>query len=172
MLGSGQFREDLYYRISTLQITIPALRERREDIPMLARLFLARIAHQWGIGSLEFSAEAENWLREQTWPGNIRELKNTLERAVLTRQGHVIDVGDLSLGASPRREAPVVAGAPEALPRASSLTLPEVERRHIRRVMEEVGFQVEVADSLLGIPRSTLYVKLKTHGISTSRIQK
>ena len=172
MLGSGRFREDLYYRISTLQITIPALRERREDIPLLARLFLVRIAHQWGIGSLEFSAEAEAWLREQTWPGNIRELKNTLERAVLTRQGHVIDVEDLSLGASPRREAPVAAGAPEALPRASSLTLQEVERRHILRVMEEVGFQVETAAPLLGIPRSTLYVKLKTHGISTSRIQK
>ena len=173
MLGSGQFREDLYYRISTLQITIPALRERREDIPLLARLFLARIAKQWGIGSLEFSAEAETWLQAQAWPGNIRELKNTLERAVLTRQGHVIDVEDLSLGASPRREAPVAVGSPEAaLPRASSMTLLEVERRHILRVMEEVGFQVEAAAPLLGIPRSTLYVKLKTHGISTSRIQK
>ena len=67
----------------------------------------------------------------------------------------------------------MVAGSPEAaLPRASSMTLLEVERRHILRVMEEVGFQVEAAAPLLGIPRSTLYVKLKTHGISTSRIQK
>ena len=87
-------------------------------------------------------------------------------------QGPVPTVGPASPEPQPLREAPVVEGSPDpALPRVSSLTLQEVERRHILRVMEEVSFQVEAAASLLGIPRSTLYVKLKGHGIQTSRIQ-
>jgi DNA-binding NtrC family response regulator len=87
-------------------------------------------------------------------------------------QGPVPTVGPASPEPQPLREAPVVEGSPDpALPRVSSLTLQEVERRHILRVMEEVSFQVEAAASLLGIPRSTLYVKLKGYGIQTSRIQ-
>ena len=87
-------------------------------------------------------------------------------------QGPVSTLGPASPEAQPLREAPVVVGSPApALPRVSSLTLQEVERRHILQVMEDVGFQVELAAPLLGIPRSTLYVKLKGHGIQTSRFQ-
>ena len=169
LLLSGRFREDLYYRISTIQLTMPALRDRREDIPMLARLFLARIATRWGVGPLQLSPGAEECLRESDWPGNIRELRNVLERAILTRRGIVIEPEDLSLGSRPLKGASPVT---PTLTRASAMTLKEVERQHILQVMDEVGFLVDPAAAALGIPRSTLYVKLKAYGISTSRIQK
>ncbi len=168
LLPTGRFREDLYYRISTIQLVMPALRDRRADIPMLARLFLARIAAGWDAGSLQLSPGAEDWLVNYDWPGNIRELRNALERAVLARRGPTLEAEDLSTGSMPARTrtaGPTTSFDPH-------LTLQEVERLHIQRVMEEEGYQVDPAATRLGIPRSTLYVKLKTYGITSSRIQK
>ena len=169
LLPQGRFREDLYYRISTVQLTMPALRDRREDIPLLAGSFLVRIAARWGIGPLQLSTGAAERLQEHTWPGNIRELRNVLERAVLTRKDSTILPSDLNLGSRP-----VIQSAPPVAPsgQASKLTLQAVERQHIMDVMQELNFQVGPAAEALGIPRSTLYVKLKTHGIPSSRIQK
>ena len=169
LLPQGRFREDLYYRISTVQLTVPALRDRREDIPLLAGSFLVRIAARWGTGPLQLSAGAAERLQEHEWPGNIRELRNVLERAVLTRKDSTILPSDLNLGSRP-----VIQIAPPVAPsgQASKLTLQAVERQHIMDVMQELNFQVGPAAEALGIPRSTLYVKLKTHGIPSSRIQK
>jgi len=169
LLPQGRFREDLYYRISTVQLTVPALRDRREDIPLLAGSFLVRIAARWGTGPLQLSAGAAERLQEHEWPGNIRELRNVLERAVLTRKDSTILPSDLNLGSRP-----VIQITQPATPsgQASHLTLQAVERQHIMAVMQELNFQVGPAAEALGIPRSTLYVKLKTHGIPSSRIQK
>jgi len=169
LLPQGRFREDLYYRISTVQLTMPALRDRREDIPLLAGSFLVRIAARWGIGPLQLSTGAAERLQEHTWPGNIRELRNVLERAVLTRKDSTILPSDLNLGSRPPIHI-----TPPLTPtgQASKLTLQAVERKHIMDVMQELNFQVGPAAEALGTPRSTLYVKLKTHGIPSSRIQK
>ncbi len=169
LLPQGRFREDLYYRISTVQLTMPALRDRREDIPLLAGSFLVRIAARWGTGPLQLSTGAAERLQEHTWPGNIRELRNVLERAVLTRKDSTILPSDLNLGSRPPIHI-----TPPLTPtgQASKLTLQAVERQHIMDVMQELNFQVGPAAEALGIPRSTLYVKLKTHGIPSSRIQK
>ena len=169
LLPQGRFREDLYYRISTVQLTMPALRDRREDIPLLAGSFLARIAARWGTGPLQLSTGAAERLQEHTWPGNIRELRNVLERAVLTRKDSTILPSDLNLGSRPVIQ---ITQPPTPSGQASRLTLQAVERQHIMDVMQELNFQVGPAAEALGIPRSTLYVKLKTHGIPSSRIQK
>ncbi len=170
LMHSGRFREDLYFRISTIQLTMPALRDRREDIPLLARLILAQVATQWGIEPLQLSTRAEARLSEQDWPGNIRELRNAIQGSILTRRGPIIDVDDLgSRGVLP---APQTESGDGTRWEAPGLTLMEVERRHILRVMKEMGSQVDAAAVALGIHRNTLYVKLKNYGISTSRIAK
>ena len=169
LIGSGQFREDLFYRISTVQLTVPPLRERREDIPLLARRFVAQIAARWGTGPLNLSDRAEACLCENDWPGNIRELRNVLERAILAHRGPFIEAEDLNLRAG--NPVPLILAEGPPIPLASRLTLKEVDRRHILQVMEEMRFQVDPAAEALGIPRSTLYVKLKSYGVATSRIK-
>ena len=168
LLPSGHFREDLYYRISTIQLTLPALRNRREDILMLARLILTQIAARWEVGPLQLSSGAEHRLRSHDWPGNLRELHNALEAAILTRRGPVLEAEDVSLGGSRARTM----NGPEALLEATGLTLEEVERRYILRVMEAMGFKVDPAAIALGIHRNTLYTKLKGYGVPLARIAK
>jgi DNA-binding NtrC family response regulator len=168
LLPTGRFREDLYYRISTIQLTLPALRERQEDIPMLARLFLSQTAAQWGVGPIELSAEAEDLLRQRAWPGNIRELRSALEGAILGRRGPVLEAGDFSLNGTQSRTRS--SSAP--LPAATDLSLEEMERRHILQVLEATGFKVDQAAVSLGIHRNTLYTKLKHYGVAPTGIAK
>ena len=149
----GAFRSDLYFRISSIPLTMPALRERREDIPLLASGLLARL----GRGrDLQLEADAERALCAYAWPGNVRELRNVLERAALLCDGDRIRRRDLRFEATDADEP-----AAEEL----ALTLQDVERRHIERVLRDVGGKVEQAAQRLGVPRSTLYQKIKTHGI-------
>jgi DNA-binding NtrC family response regulator len=165
-----RFRGDLYFRISTLPLRLPALRERPEDIPLIARALLARLSRELGRPGLELTPAAEAALRAYPWPGNIRELRNVLERAVLLASHEVLGPGDLLfnhavarvLGPPPAEPAP---SAPEAA--ELDLTLREVERRHIERVLAAEGGHVERAARRLGIPRSSLYQKLKTLGFSS-----
>ncbi len=168
LLPTGRFREDLYYRISTIQLTLPALRDRREDILMLARLFLTQTAEQWGIEPLQLSTEAEIRLRAHDWPGNLRELRNALEGAILARRGAVLQAEDFSLG---RSQSKAINGL-KPISDSSGLTLEEVERKYILRVMEATGFKVDPAALALGIHRNTLYTKLKSYGVSLPRIAK
>jgi DNA-binding NtrC family response regulator len=153
-----RFRSDLYYRINTLPLRVPALRERAEDIPMLARRLLEVFAGDLGRRGLRLSPEAEAKLVRHRWPGNVRELRNVLERALLLSGRDVLEAGDLRLEDSAR--APVEAPAPGA-----TLTLDELERQHIARVVESLGGRVAEASHRLGIPRSTLYQKIKKYGI-------
>jgi DNA-binding NtrC family response regulator len=156
-----KFRSDLFFRVNTIPLTVPALRERTEDIPELADGLLSRLAGEIGRGEMQLSKSAVEALQRYSWPGNIRELRNVLERALLLTDGPSIDAADL------RFESGLTAEPDRA---DSSLTLLELERRHIARVLQEEGGRVDQAARRLGVPRSSLYQKIKRHGIQVSRI--
>ncbi|MCY1003022.1 sigma-54 dependent transcriptional regulator [Myxococcus sp. MISCRS1] len=156
-----RFRSDLYFRVSTLILHVPALRERPEDIPVLARSFLAEMGTARGRGGVGLLPDAETALMRYAWPGNIRELRNVLERAVLLSGGGALSRGDLRFESSPDEPAA-----------EDDLTLEELERRHIERVLRRENGHVERAAVRLGIPRSSLYERLKRLGINRSGFQK
>jgi DNA-binding NtrC family response regulator len=155
----GKFRSDLYFRISTLPLTVPPLRERAEDIPILARGFLAHFATEMGRGGVSLADDGLAALQQYRWPGNIRELRNVLERAVLVSEGDVIRRQDLRFALSQ--------GAPA--PAEGSGTLEDLERRGIEKALEAESGHVDRAARRLGVPRSSLYKKIKKYGLPTSR---
>jgi DNA-binding NtrC family response regulator len=153
-IKDGKLREDLYYRISTISIALPALRERREDIVPLASSFLRRFASQAGRSIAGFSPEAAELLRKRDWPGNVRQLQNEVQRAVLMCEGQTVDVPDLSAGAPTPDEEP------------SDFTLLEgMERNAIIQLLKETGGNKLETARRLGIGRQTLYNKIKAYGI-------
>ena len=154
----GRFRRDLYFRISAIPLVVPALRERGDDVLALARVLLEHIATDVGRSVTGFAADAEQALLGYPWPGNVRELRNIIERAVLLGEGGVIGRRDL------RFEA-----VPPAVDDESTLTLRELERRHIERVLRDTHGKVESAARRLGISRSSLYQKLKDYGLGPSK---
>lgn len=155
----GRFRSDLYFRISALPLLMPPLRERGEDVLVLAKVMLGRVATDLGRAPREFAPDAERALLDYRWPGNLRELRNVIERAVLLGEHALISRRDL------RFESAESQGASEE----STLTLQEMERRHIERVLGDTQGKVEQAAKRLGIPRSTLYQKLKDYGLAPSK---
>lgn len=162
------FRADLYYRISTVTLTVPPLRDRREDIVPFSLHLLSTL----GAGDVSLSAGAEVRLLSHTWPGNVRELKNVLERSLLLRTGNVIRASDVRFDQPSESGAVIpVASAVAESTRTPSQTLQDVEREHIQRALEAESGRVEAAARRLGIPRSTLYQKVKTYGIQVTRIR-
>jgi DNA-binding NtrC family response regulator len=155
------FRSDLYFRISTLPLVVPPLRERPEDVPVLARSLLQTLAADGG-RQRTLTAAAERALATYPWPGNIRELRNVLERALLLSEEEAIDAADLRFD----RCAP---GGQEADADAG-LTLEELERHHIVRVLQQERRNVARAAERLGVPKSSLYQKLKRFGIDLSEL--
>lgn len=158
LVQAKSFRSDLYFRVSTLPLAIPPLRERPEDIPILTRVLLGRIAGELRREPLVVLPGAEAALKAFPWPGNVRELRNVLERAVLQAERPALAKADI------RFDAPEPARPP-----SSELTLAEVERRHIVLVLEEEKGRVESAAKRLGVPRSSLYEKLRRLGLATGR---
>jgi DNA-binding NtrC family response regulator len=156
LVRSRRFREDLYFRISTIVLRLPAARERSEDIPVLARDILDRVSHEIGRPGITLSDAAVRALQEYPWPGNIRELKNVLERSLLLSDRSEIRRSDLRFESSAR-----VAAADED----EAVTLNDVESRHIARVLKEEDGVVDRAAKRLGISRNTLYYKLRKHRI-------
>lgn len=151
-VAAGRFREDLLFRLNTIEIRLPPLRERREDILPLAVLFLHRHATRYRKALTGFDPEAAATLEAHAWPGNVRELDHTIERAVLMAQDTVLRSGDLGLragGASPRLE---------------DLPLEEVERVLIQKALDRHGGNVSHAARALGLSRSALYRRLQHHG--------
>ncbi len=153
-VAQGQFREDLLYRINTVEIAIPPLRDRPEDIPLLAAHFLERESARYGRGAMAFTAGASQALLDHPWPGNVRELKHAVERAVLMSDGPMIGVEDLAL-------RPLQGGA---LP-LEELKLGEVERLLIERAMDRHDGNVSRAAERLGLSRSALYRRLARYQI-------
>jgi DNA-binding NtrC family response regulator len=156
-IRAARFRQDLYYRLRVVELRVPPLRERRDDILPLARLFLAAAGERIGRPGLTFSPAAAQQLLRHTWPGNVRELENAVERAAVLATKARIDVEDLpeDLRVMP---APHGGGDP--------CSLAEVERQHILAVLQAVGGNRAKAASTLGIGTATLYRKLKEYGSS------
>ena len=160
MVDQGSLRSDLYFRLSTIRLTIPPLRERSEDIPELARGLLFASAAEVGRPEVSLSEEAERTLQAYPWPGNIRELRNVLERAVLLSSKPRLRPGDLWFD---RLSDGLVQNG------QSDLSLQEMESRHIERALKAAHGRVADAAKTLGIPRSTLYQKIKFHRIPLSK---
>lgn len=152
MNSEGKFREDLYYRINVFSITIPPLRERREDIPLLADHFLRKFGHSMNRPVMRMSPEAEQVLINYEWPGNVRELQNAIERAVLVCKTPRIEPSDLPLNINQKNSS------------ASGRSLAEIEKQHIKRTLEETGWNIYRSARLLQIDRVTLYNRIKKYG--------
>ncbi len=150
-----RFREDLYFRLKVFTLVVPPLRERREDIPMLAGQFLDQEQHAAG-----FSPRALAALTRYTWPGNVRELQNAVKHGAVLSQGQLIEVEHLPDELSQPSVAPVAPAHDGEL-----VTLEEAERRHVLRVLEACGGQQVDAARVLGIGRTTLWRKLKGYGL-------
>jgi DNA-binding NtrC family response regulator len=159
LVAEGKFRSDLYFRINTIQLRIPPLRERVGDIPVLSYWFLKHLTTDLNRDSLKLADGVMQSLQSYSWPGNIRELRNVLERAALLCDDGVIRDSDLSFQsiAAPRMQAGMEPGG--------DLTIEELERRHIALVLQRVNGKVDQAADKLGIPRSTLYSKIKQYKI-------
>jgi DNA-binding NtrC family response regulator len=185
---NGTFRKDLYFRLNVVTLFVPALRERRSDIPMLVHWFLERYAAGQ---ELHVTSPAMKALMQYEWPGNVRELENCVERAVALGNGQVIELGDLppaiASGAG-TVSMPVVHTATKSAvldpdlaveavitesPRApvSTTDLEDIERATIQRVFEQVKGDKALAGRMLGISRATLYRKLKRYNIGVGAIR-
>jgi DNA-binding NtrC family response regulator len=158
MVQDGQFREDLYYRLNVIEIRIPPLRERREDIPLLANHFLERLAHELTKDVSGISQSAMKVLVDYDWPGNVRELENAIERAIVTARDRVLGDDDFRfLGASAAQRR---SWTPPA-----NLTLQDLEREAITAAIQRTDGNIKEAAAALGIDRSTLYDKIKRYDI-------
>jgi DNA-binding NtrC family response regulator len=153
-VAAGRFREDLLFRINTVEIRLPPLRERREDIPLLAEHFLRRHAQRYRKSLQGHDAAAMKSLLEHPWPGNVRELDHVVERAVLMTEGPELRAVDLGLG--------LRADAGRSL---EELTLEEVERVLIEKALRRHGGNVSEAARALGLSRSALYRRIGHYGL-------
>jgi DNA-binding NtrC family response regulator len=193
LVAEGRFRADLFYRLNVVQIELPPLRERREDIGLLASYFLERAARRQGRPRLEFTPEAMALLERYDYPGNVRELENAIEHAVAVAEGVVISAADLPASIRSPRLLPEGAGEAARSPAASAeghaarrdeaagdprfvdhgdprerWSLAEVEKEHILRVLGRHRGNTTGAARQLGISRTTLWRKLREYGVRRS----
>jgi len=158
-IANGTFRQDLYYRVNVIPIHLPPLRDRMEDVPLLAEHFISLYGNGSSKSVTGFDRQALEVLTSYDWPGNVRELENAIEYSVMVATGSLID--EASLPPQVRR-----ARSPSD---STGLALEEVEARHILKVLEATGWNQERAATKLGIGRTTLWRKLKSYGISTRK---
>ncbi len=165
MVAQGQFREDLLYRLNLIALRLPALRERRGDVPLLARHFLDLSARAYRRAPIALSDRALGWLQDQPWPGNIRQLKQTLERAVLVVDGDRLDAADLVAlsGLDERDGARGAGGAP--LPSPGTMTLDEMEKAMIVKCLRHYEGNVTRVAEALGLSRAALYRRFEKYGL-------
>lgn len=154
LIKEGKFRQDLYYRLNVINITIPPLRERKEDIPELSRYFLRKYSAKLSRPVADFKPEALEMLNNYNWPGNVRELENVIERAVIICDSEKIGPDDLSI--------PAISHSREETALSS---LEAIEKNFILKVIGETNGNQSKASQILGIDRKTLYLKLKKYGI-------
>lgn len=153
-VAAGRFREDLLYRLNTVEVQIPPLRDRKEDVPHLVQLFLKRLVDRGATPARRFSPDALEELVRHPWRGNVRELEHAVERAVLLASGEEIDAPDLLLS-SPTQGPALI----------ERMTLDDAERHLIQRALERCGGNVSEAARELGLSRSALYRRLQHHGL-------
>ena len=163
-IGTGRFREDLYYRLRVVTIKIPLLRERKEDIPLLSHQFVEAFCKSHSVAMVKIPSETIKWLCNYPWPGNIRELKNALQAAIVLCKDGVLRPGDLRL-----------TGLPDISYTASSekdpFSLEESERNTIIRALKQAGGVQKNAAKLLGISRRAIHYKIKKYEIDSSALR-
>ncbi|MGH9472900.1 MAG: sigma-54-dependent transcriptional regulator [Terriglobales bacterium] len=176
LVGEGKFREDLYYRLNVISIKLPALRERREDVPALADFFLAKYSQENGLAPRKILPDALRVLLDYNWPGNVRELENVIERAVVLSTGPAIGpdlLPDSLVGRPPSWAgwAPTSRGGPNRSATTLFDIVDEFEKRIILDMLEQThGRQTDAAERFQ-IPLSTLNQKIKRHGIDAKRVR-
>ncbi len=161
MVQEGTFREDLFYRINLISIHLPALRERPKDIPLLVNFFIGNLKEIYNRPHLTVSRDAMKWLQQLPWPGNIRQLKNLVERSVLMSRNDQLEIADFQV-------QPDMSPAPKGivpLPQVGSLTLEEVEVLMIRKALDFHKNKISKAAESLGLTRSSLYRRLDKYNI-------
>ena len=155
-VAAGRFRQDLLFRLNTIEIHLPALRERREDIPLLANHFLRSYAQRYRKTLTGFDAAAMQALHEHMWPGNVRELDHAIERAVLLAQSNQVRASDLGLRAT----------AGTGVARLEEMNLEDVERYLVQKTLQRFDGNVSQAADALGLSRSGLYRRMQKYGLS------
>ena len=161
LVAQGRFREDLFYRINLISVRLPALRERPQDIPLLTQHFIAQLRASYQRPTLNVSTRALHWLREQALPGNIRELKNLVERAVLVSGKEELGPEDFQANALPG----VPQRLPGELPPPGTVTLDELEAQMIRQSLAHYEGNISRVAKALGLSRGALYRRFEKHGI-------
>jgi two-component system NtrC family response regulator len=159
LVASGEFREDLFYRLNLITIRLPPLRERRSDIPLLARHIAARVADSYGLGEVVLAPDALDWLGAQAWPGNIRQLKQTLERALLLAGKQHLGQADFVAASA------VDEGAAGGRLGVDGMTLEQVERHMIEQALQQHTGNISRMAKALGLSRTALYRRLERHGL-------
>lgn len=150
MVREGKFREDLYYRLAVVEIALPTLASRREDLPLLERYFVQKFAAEYNKPVAGLTRRAQSRMATYPWPGNIRELENVIGNACMMTEGKFLDIGDLPERLQGEFNDPLAADD-------AFLPLEEVQRRHILRVLEMVGGNKVRAAEILGVGRATIY---------------
>ncbi|MCG6944929.1 MAG: sigma-54 dependent transcriptional regulator [Deltaproteobacteria bacterium] len=156
-IGEQRFREDLYYRLNVISIHLPPLRQRKEDIPILAESFIRKFCLEMNKDLVTIGPEAMQLLTSYHWPGNVRELENIIERALVIGTGKAIVPGDLPFGQGQIQEAEM----PESIQ--------EMERLHIKRILNNTAWNISQSARRLGIDRQTLYNKMQKYGLSRDK---
>jgi DNA-binding NtrC family response regulator len=162
-VGAGRFRKDLLYRLNTVELRLPPLRERREDIAALTNDFLQRAARRYRREDLRFSPTALRALERHDWPGNVRELAHVVERAVLMARGGEIDALDLGSGGSVEPAPAAESAGPASL---NGLTLEQAEQALIRNALDQCQGNIQRTAEVLGLSRGALYRRLEKYGLA------
>ncbi len=157
-VNDGKFRDDLFYRLNVINIQIPPLRERREDIPLLARHFVERVAHELGKDVTDITESALKLLLEHDWPGNVRELENAVERAIVTCKNRFLSEEDFLFLDQQRGERKEWAAPP-------NMTLDDMEKQMIAATLQRTRGNIKEAAAILGIDRSTIYERIKKYNL-------
>ena len=161
MVARGEFREDLLYRINLIPIHLPPLRERRDDIPLLAARFVHTLAQMYGRDSLSIAGEARRWLQSQPWPGNVRQLRQWIERAVLVSSHDELRIDDFKASMEMETRDRI----PDVLPPVGSMTMDELERAMIQKSLDHHGRNLSKVAESLGLSRAALYRRLEKYEI-------
>ena len=171
-MTAGRFRSDLFYRLSVFNVHLPPLRERGDDVLLLADSFIRSLAASMGKGDVTLSRDACEVLRQHPWPGNIRELQNAVERALICCEGTLVTAAHLALHPVPGAAAPAPPPAPPAappVPAAASTSLEDLERAAIQDALQRTRGHKSRAAALLGLTRFQLHTRLKRYGIEIPR---
>jgi DNA-binding NtrC family response regulator len=162
MVDRGDFREDLLYRINLITLHMPPLRERPDDIPILAGRFVQAVGHSYGREGLALDPSALAWLKRQPWPGNVRQLRQWIERAALVGRHDVLDADAFALVADMERAD----GGRDVLPPVGSMTMDEIEKAMIVKSLKFHGGNISRVAESLGLSRAALYRRFEKYRIS------